>query len=66
MPNPKGRFLLNTNSKKIHDLENTKGNCRISYMREEYKQYFITLEEAKAYPTADNPLAKTCKFCIKE
>lgn len=58
------RFLLNTNSKKIHDLQNCTGQCRISLMREEYKHYFDTLEEACNYPNAEAPLAKRCKFCI--
>ena len=58
------RYLLNTNSKKIHDLENIDGRCKISCMREEYKQFFDTLEEAMSFPSKVNPLGKTCKFCI--
>lgn len=66
MSETKGRYLLNTNSKKIHDLENITGRCKIKLMREEYLQYFNTLKDAEAYPSAENPLAKTCKFCIKK
>lgn len=63
MPTSK-RYLLNTNSKKIHDTVYATKQCRISAMREEYKQYFSTLEEACNYPSSKNPLAKCCRFCI--
>ena len=40
------RFLLNTNSKKIHDLKYYDGNCKISDIKESFIIYFDTLEEA--------------------
>ena len=58
-------FLLNTNSKKIHVAGSKDGRCRIKEMREEYKVFFATYEEACAYPSLENPLAKPCAFCIK-
>lgn len=61
----KGKFLLNTNSKKIHMTNSTDGRCRIKQMREEYKVYFSSLEEALCYPSKEKPLAKKCSFCIK-
>ena len=61
-----GRYLLNTNSQKIHDTEKADGRCRINKMRPEFIVYFNTLEEAKAYPNINNPMAKTCRFCINE
>ena len=59
------RYLLNTNSKKIHDLENSDGRCKISCMREEFKQFFDTLEEAMSFPSSEHPLAQKCSFCFK-
>jgi len=35
-------------------------------MREEYKVFFDTLEEALAYPSKEKPLAKKCTFCFKD
>lgn len=60
------RYLLNTNSKKVHDNKSSDGRCQIKSMREEYKVYFDTLEEALEYPNKDNPLANKCSFCIKK
>jgi len=59
------KYLLNTNSKKIHLSESNDGRCKIKTMRTEYKVYFDTLEEALSYPNADNPLGKKCCFCLK-
>ena len=59
------KYLLNTNSKKIHLSDSTDGRCRIKQMREEYKVYFASLEEALTYPSKEMPLAKKCSFCIK-
>lgn len=63
---PQGRYLLNTNSKKIHDMNMISNRCRVNIMREEYKKYFATLEEALTFPTKEHPLAKPCAFCIGE
>ena len=59
------RYLLNTNSKKIHDLKFSDGRCKISGMKEECKVYFETLEAAEKYPSASNPLGKRCSICEK-
>jgi hypothetical protein len=61
----KKQYLLNTNSKRIHLASSKDGRCKIESMRDEYKIYFDTLEEAQAYPSADKPLAKKCAFCLK-
>lgn len=58
-------YLVNTNSKKIHLANSTDGRCKIESMRDEYKVYFDTLEEAMAYPSKERPLAKKCSFCLK-
>ena len=57
-------YLLNTNSKKVHLSNSKDGRCKISIMRDEYKVYFETLEEALAYPCSENPLGKMCSFCL--
>ncbi len=64
-PQNSKRYLLNTNSKRIHLADSTDGRCKIASMREEYKIYFDTLEEALAHPSKDKPLAKKCSFCFK-
>lgn len=60
------RILLNTNSKKIHFAISQDQRCKINSMRDEYKVYFDTLDEALAYPNKEKPLAKKCSFCFRE
>ncbi len=61
------KYLLNTNSKKIHLACSLDKRCRLNLMREEYKIYFDDLQAARAYPTAENPLARgCCTFCLKK
>lgn len=58
-------YLLNTNSKRIHLSDSTDGRCRLGLMRDEYKVYFDTLEEALTYPSSEKPLGEPCTFCLK-
>ena len=60
------KYLLNVNSKKIHLSASSDGRCKIAEMREEYKVYFDSLQEAIDYPTNKNALAKKCTFCFKK
>ena len=64
MPEEQKRYVLNTNSKRIHDTTVNDGRCKLKTMRLEYKKYFDTLEEALSFPSAENHLAKPCQFCI--
>lgn len=61
----KGRFLLNTNSKKVHDLKYADGRCKIPDMKESFKNYFDTFQEAIEYPDKKHPLAEFCSICKK-
>lgn len=59
------KYLLNTNSKCIHLANSKDGRCKIGVMRDEYKMFFDSLEEAEAYPSVEKPLARgCCSFCI--
>lgn len=57
------KILLNTNSKRIHNLNFSDGRCKIDSMKDEYKVFFESEEEALAYPSKENPLGKLCSFC---
>ena len=59
------KYLLNTNSKKIHLSDSKDGRCKIKEMGEEYKVYLDTLEEALAYPNSKKTLARTCNICLR-
>ncbi len=41
------RYLGNTNTKEIHDLNNVKLECKTEYIKKEHIVYFKTLEEAE-------------------
>lgn len=55
-------FVLNTNSRTVHDQESKDGRCRLSQIREENRFEFESLEEALAYL----PNAVCCRYCIHE
>ena len=57
------KILLNTNSKRIHNLDFSDGRCKIDSMKDEYKVFFETEEEALSYPFKENPLGELCSFC---
>jgi hypothetical protein len=40
------RFLGNSQNREVHDLENTKRNCRIAQISADHRVYFETAEEA--------------------
>ena len=58
------KYLLNMNSKRIHDISKADGRCKIKTMKPECVIYLDTLDEAENYPDPSRPLAKTCRFCI--
>lgn len=58
-------YILNTNSKKIHDVRAADGRCKIGIMKPECVIMFHTLEEALSYPSPATPLGKPCRFCIR-
>lgn len=61
------KYLLNTNSKCIHLADSKDGRCKITTMRDEYKIFFDSLQEAKNYPTSQKPLARgCCSFCLSD
>ena len=57
-------FILNTNSKKIHDAQRADGRCRLDLMKPECKVPFDRIEDALAWPNAQHPLAKKRRFCF--
>lgn len=52
------RYLGNSNTMQVHDLDNTKTSCQISEIKEEHKVHYSTLSGAKA--AGYDP----CAYCI--
>ena len=59
-----GRYVLNTNSKKIHDTSKKDKRCKLNLMKPECVKYFDSIEDAMKFPNSSTPLAKPCRFCI--
>jgi len=55
-------YVLNSNSRTVHDLDSLDGRCRLSQLKEENRFEFETLEEALEYL----PNAVRCRYCIQE
>ncbi|MBQ2895731.1 MAG: hypothetical protein IJE26_03375 [Oscillospiraceae bacterium] len=53
-------YVLNSNSRTVHDADSRDGRCRLSLIREENRFEFETLEEAMEYL----PNAVRCPYCI--
>jgi hypothetical protein len=58
------RFLLNINSRTIHDAASTNGRCKIGLIRDENKLIFDTYMEAKEYLPAGRKSPAPCSFCL--
>lgn len=61
------RYLLNTNSGEIHDLDNETSNCQINEIRREhicmgdtYQECLVT-SKISGYPDSNG-----CCYCLKE
>lgn len=55
-------YVLNSNSRTVHDLDSLDGRCRLSQIQEENRFEFETLEEALEYL----PNVVRCRYCIHE
>ncbi len=59
------KYLLNTNSRTVHNADSHDGRCRLSLVREEYRLVFSDLDSALSYlPKGKKPIKK-CAFCLR-
>lgn len=61
----KGRYLVNVNTKKIHDTLKTSPRCKLNMMQQENAVFFDHLEDAENYPNKITPRTSKCTFCLK-
>lgn len=50
----KKRYLVNINSKNVHNTENSQKGCQIGRMKESNALFYDTLQEELEYPNKDN------------
>lgn len=53
------RYLGNSNTKEVHDLENEQTNCQIGEIKPEHRVWFETLEDAEE--AGYDP----CSYCLE-
>lgn len=58
------RYLLNINSRTVHDLQHADGRCRLKLIAEENAVRFNTVEEAMRYLPKGRKECKKCTFCF--
>ena len=57
-------YLLNINSRKIHNLRSADKRCRIHLMQASNKLIFDSYDDAKNYLPKGNKSACPCAFCL--
>ena len=63
---PARAFLLNLNSRTIHDANSTDGRCKLGMINSGNMRTFNTFEEAKNYLPDGKKVAKPCSFCLEK
>lgn len=59
------RYLLNTQTNEIHDLDNESPNCQINEISRFNIQMFDTLEEVQVYLVFMGKPTNGCYWCLK-
>lgn len=58
------KYLLNVNSRTIHNAYSVNKQCRIHLMAEENKLLFDSFQEALNYLPEGKKPTKSCTFCL--
>ena len=58
------RYLLNVNSRTIHNADSRDGRCRLNLLKDENKMQFPSFEEAMHCLPGGNKPTKPCVFCL--
>ena len=64
MKEPNRRYLLNVNSRTIHDASSTNGRCKIGMIRAENKMLFTSYWEARHFLPDGKKVTSPCSFCL--
>ena len=62
----KGQYIVNINSKRIHDVLHSTKRCKLSIMQQDNAVFFDNLDDALNYPNKMTPRTSKCQFCFKE
>lgn len=64
MKEPVQMYLLNINSRTIHDAYSTNGRCKIGMIREENKMLFTSYWIARRFLPDGRKATGPCSFCL--
>ena len=57
-------YLLNINSRTIHDAFSTNGRCKLGLIREENKKLFSCYWDARYFLPDGKKVTAPCSFCL--
>ncbi len=57
-------YLLNINSRTIHDASSTNGRCKIGMIREENRMLFTSYWVARHFLPDGKKVTTPCAFCL--
>ena len=60
------RYLLNTNSNELHDLDNESSLCQIDQILYEHIKMFDYLEDGLSYQREKTGKQNGCYWCLKQ
>lgn len=58
------KYLLNANSRTIHNAWSTNGRCKIALIQDSNRVYFDSFKEAMAYLPKGKKNPAPCTFCL--
>lgn len=57
-------YVVNINSRTIHNSKSTDGRCKLNLIRDEHKLRFENLEDLQKYTDKEIKPFKRCTFCM--
>jgi len=60
------QYLLNQNTKEVHDLDNENTNCQINEIKSDHIKMFDDVSAALNYPNTYTRNNDGCKHCLSQ
>ncbi len=60
------QYLLNQNTKEVHDLDNEKSECQINEIKSDHIKMFDDVNAALNYPYTYTRSNDGCKHCLSQ
>lgn len=60
------KYLLNTNTKEVHDLDNEQPECKINHILSQHIKMFDDVNSALNYPSTYTRTNDGCAHCLSQ